>query len=250
MQLFKDYDIQMLKKFLCHLKLCLEMPTNIADYSNLCSLTGDPDEPLLFFPSLIDSKLPELEDQVFQVGFCLVSPHSHYPVTLIHCLLHHFAFNKCFPKTVGTIFNRRCSVWKTGIKWSTTSGLQVIIHVDEDDNSVIILLSHPDQTGLGENLNHLIGDVVKIQLEVCPHLLLEKYMVHPKYLRNAINEPRKVPLFDIVSLASLYKDSRVNQYPVPCNTEDYTRISLQELLPFNYEEILKLLDINEVRILA
>ena len=153
-QVFPKYDEKMLMNIMTLLEFCHQV-----DKSEISMISGQPDEPdsveedKYFFPALLSTEHPEgysktLLENNYVLGWCLQCKRNILTSRFLHVLLLRLAFKYAAlldpsPPTEESplhVERRECNIWKSGIHWQNTDGVETIIEVVEQNTAVIMLM--------------------------------------------------------------------------------------------------------------
>ena len=249
----------MLVEFLSSMKLCDQITPEILKMTNLSPSSNDSAEgELLFFPSLMSyntrpimSSKPYLNDgqykdnaavidEPFQFGWCLQcnDEHSFLSPHFLHLLILHLAYQYALQKSSQNPHNLRCTIWSTGIIWNSEYGVQTLLEIVDDSQSVIMLMSV--KKGLEYNMvtlrKQVIGDVLSIKEQVCPSVHVKEYVIDPSQLDYPIDKSSILVLYDIEGIASCVALNKpcVVSYNKGGENADYVLKKLSDLFPYEY----------------
>ena len=216
----------MLVEFLSSMKLCDRMTSEILKMTNLSPCSNDTAKgELLFFPSLViyntrpvmlsskhylnDGQYKDnaaVIDEPFQFGWCLQcdDEHSFLSPHFLHLLILHLAYQYAPPESSKNPHNLRCTIWSNGIIWNSVYGVQTLLELVDNSQSVIMLMSVKKE--LEHNMvtlrKQVIGDVLLIKDQVCPSVHVKEYVIDPSQLDYPIDKPSSLVLYDIEGIAS------------------------------------------------
>ena len=251
----------MLVEFLSSMKLCDRITPEILKITNLSPSSNDSAEgELLFFPSLMSyntrpvmSSKPNLNDgqhkdinpavvdKPFQFGWCLQCDDEHTFLSphFLHLLILHLAYQYALQKSSENPHNLRCTIWSTGIMWNSGYGVQTLLELVDNSQSVMMLMSVEKE--LEQNLvalrKHVIGDVLSIKEQVCPSVHVKEYVIDPSQLDYPIDKPSCLVLYDIEGIASCITLDKpcVVSYNKCGKRANYVEKKLSDLFPYEYD---------------
>ena len=213
--LFPGLDCNMICQFLCHLEFCHE----ITDPEILALLqaktdSSPSDEKFFFFPGLVDLNVPSNVWQpnsqfAYHSGWLLqcIKRGQYLTPRFLQVLLLRLAYSLAFVASEEissdsdeSVLERNCYIWKGGICWSDTSGLEIFVEV-VDQKSVIVLtrslIEIASQTRLTFVRSQIIKRVLDTKKELCPKVTTKESFLHPK---NAIRYPLDLSNVKIVTI--------------------------------------------------
>jgi hypothetical protein len=213
--LFPGLDRDMICQFLCHLEFCHE----ITDPEILALLqaktdSSPSDEKFFFFPGLVDLNVPPSVWQPnsqfgYHSGWLLqcVKREQFLSPRFLQVLLLRLAYSLAFvpSETIPSdsdesVPERNCYVWKGGICWLDTSGLEIFVEVI-DQKSVIVLTRSlkqiESQTRLTFVRSQIIKRVLDTKKELCSKVTVKESFLHPD---NAVSCPVDLPNVKVVTM--------------------------------------------------
>ena len=179
--LFPNYDSELLVHFLQYMELCQIIAKEFINAKSLSNGNPDSDE-YLFVPALIkDTQKPEIQE-AFMFGWCLrcENPH-HFPSRFLHLLLLHLAYKFSIRKSSDSNFERLCKIWTSGIYWKNTKGVQTLVELVDNNQSLCVLMSC--ERGY---IRHMITLIKKVIIEVltCKQQVMPKTKCHEFLIDN------------------------------------------------------------------
>ena len=145
---------------------------------------------MLFFPSLMSSCLHEENsafiNKTFKFGWCLQcnDEHSFLSSRFLHLLILRLAYQYALQKSTGNPHNLRCTIWSTGILWNDEDGVESLVELVDNSQSVILLMSCLEK--LEKNMiplrRRVITDILSIREEICPSVYVKEYVIDPSRL--------------------------------------------------------------------
>ena len=171
------------------------------------------DEKFLFFPGLVDLNVPHNVWQPnVQFGYhsgwllqCIkreqfLSPRFLQVLLRLAYSLAFIASEHVFSDSNESVLERNCYVWKSGICWSDTLGLEIFVEV-VDQKSVIVLTRSlkeiESQTRLTFVRSQIIRRVLDTKKELCPKVTVKESFVHPE---NTISFPSDLANVKIITM--------------------------------------------------
>ena len=189
--LFPDLNADMITQFLCHLEFCHEVTDEevLSLLHNTLSTSAEK-ERLLFFPGLVDLDIPadiwQPNDKfVYHSGWVLKCPKpeqffsSRFLQVLSLRLAYSLAFAPC--TVVDRNLPRNMQVWKCGISWKSTSGIEVVVQViDQKQVMVIIRGFKSSMIDFLRTRSAIIGKVLEAKQSLCPAVEVEEKFLRPE----------------------------------------------------------------------
>ena len=171
--LFPNYDSDLLVQFLQYMKLC-EVITE--DFIKLLSKNKDVDsDQCIFVPALIkETQIPEIEEP-FMFGWFLrcTNPHHFFLSRFLHLILLHLTYTYSISTHGANEFERDCKIWTTGIYWKDTKGVQTLVEVVDNNQSLLLLMRCQDGAAPINEMIKLIKSVI-IEILTCKQQVLPK----------------------------------------------------------------------------
>ena len=245
---FPDCDSEMLSQFLCHMKLSMEITSDMLIYSNLqqnhSENSIEMQEKLLFIPALMHNiPRPHGMSRTIQFGWCIQcsNPHQFFFPHFLHVLLLHLAYQYALPKTADNPHHRRCTIWTNGILWSDSDGVQTLVEIVDTSQCVLLLMScaRKFEHNMIKLRQEVIKDILSHQKETYPRLELQEFIIDPSQLDYPIDKPSSLTLYDIEHIASCVV--RNKSFVVPYNIDERGHsIKISDLLPYEYNNVLSI----------
>ena len=240
--LFPHYDPEMLIRFLLSMKLCERITPEMMAKTNLSQNNDnyDGEDELLFFPSLMSKKENStVINKAFKFGWCLQcsNEYSFLSPRFFHLLILRLAYQYALQKSSENPHDLRCTIWSTGILWDDEDGVQTLVKLLDNSQSVILLMSCQEK--LEHNMiplrRRVITDILSIREEICPSVHVKEYVIDPSQLNYPIDKTSSLVLYDIEEIASRIALNK------PCvvscmetNQGVYVSKKLSDLLPLEY----------------
>ena len=191
----KEIDPQLIVDFLVHMEFCREMTED--DGLRLVTETHPKykEERHFLFPALTPPNPPP---DIWQPN-PLISCSEYSSCWLLQCREHHhyltsrfrdtlllrLAFAHAFPvepTQASPALHQQCTIWKYGIKWTTTSSVDALVEVN--DTRVILLLhcTEGEELSLVNIRSRVINEVLSAKAEFCSNTeTFEKVILNPTY---------------------------------------------------------------------
>ena len=258
MELFPQYDPQMLVELMVRLEFC--HPVNLSGITtNLqplsASSTDSSTEKFLFFPSLLHAERPQIfagDVHSRQVGFgwclgCMDYEYQFLTSRFLHVLLLRLAYTFPLPsKGYSKGHNlygleQRCTVWTNGISWNNNNGITTLVEVIQQNRWVVVTMYHnKDITRPVEYSKHrsaVIRLVLDLQKELSPDLDILECLISPSLLQQwPLERLPESDLFTITDVATsiLCRRSNILSYK-----DDSNQMLTKEALFFDPYHLLK-----------
>ena len=189
--LFPNLNADMITQFLCHLEFCHEVTDKeVLSLLHNTQSTSTEKKRLLFFPGLVELEIPadiwQPNDKfVYHSGWLLKcsKPEQFFSSRFLHVLSLRLAYSLAFaPCTVvDRNLPRNIQVWKCGISWKSTSGIEVVVQViDQKQVMVIIRGFKSSMTEFLRTRSAIIGKVLDAKQLLCPAVEVEETFLHPE----------------------------------------------------------------------
>ena len=237
-QLFPQYSTDMLVVFLQYMELCQEISQDFLTFTNLMikeeESSDEMKKRLLFFPALIrDTERPLEIRETFQFGWCLQcsNPHQFFVPRFLHVLLLHLAYYYALPKSESSIqyLHRLCDIWKNGIHWLDTDGVETVVELVDNSQCVVLLMSCKQslEPNMIERRKDVISEILSLQKLICCRLEVEEFVIDPDDLEYPIIKPERT-LYNMKLISSCI----IHQKPCVLDSKGHKHRLVQELLPF------------------
>ena len=237
---FPNFNIKLLISFLSHLELAIP----IVDQEVLSLINQRLDEPAssfveqyLFCPALINLDVPqdvfvhqdELKYRFGWVMSCMCSD-DFLNARFLHVLILRLALSLAFDPLVDVSFpalQRQCSVWNTGVCWSTTYGIKILVEIVSKKSVVVLIHSCMISRELLELQSTVTKKVLIAANEFCRLVKTEELLLSPINVAYPFDETLIKKSFSLKCIAS----SIVSQDPYVVSTNGTETCSVSDLLP-------------------
>ena len=182
------------KECLVQLQYCQEISHAEAHVFPSLKVSDSTDQSFLFFPALCSADKSEVEwvtpsDLSYGIG-CLarctdpcdyLSPRFHH--VLLLRLVFKFTLSAHSPEDSGSPdlshFQRRCTVWKTGVHWLMEEGVECMVELANANKEVVVLTKSTKDRA--ENcatvFNNIVSCVMEAKAEFCHSVRLEVFLL-------------------------------------------------------------------------
>ena len=159
---FPEYDTDLLIAFLSHMEYCHEVTDRETLQLLMTEQQSSKDERYFLFPSLVTVDAPKsiwsskaYDDNVFKFGFLMKcqGPHQFFTPRFLQILILRLAFGYAIsPDTQSdntqqltemninpihlSVLKRKCQIWKNGIFWRTKQGIECLVSISDDDQTL------------------------------------------------------------------------------------------------------------------
>ena len=193
--LFPSLDHHMICQFLCHLEFCHELTDpEILTLLHAKADCSPSDEKFLYFPGLVDLNVPpNVWQPNSQFGYhsgWLLQCNKHgqfltprFLQVLLLRLAYSLAFITSEKKSSELVLERNCYVWKCGICWSDTLGLEIFVEVINQKSVIVLIRSLKQiesQTRLTFVRSQIIKTVLDTKKELCPKVTVNESFLNPQ----------------------------------------------------------------------
>ena len=211
--LFPKLDADMITQFLCHLEFCHEVTDEeVLSLLHNAQSTSAEKERLLFFPGLVDLDIPadiwQPNDKfVYHSGWILKcsKPEQFFSSRFLQVLTLRLAYSLAFaPCTVvDRNLPRNIQVWKCGISWKSTSGIEVVVQVIDQKQVIVIIRGFKSSmTEFLHTRSAIIGKVLDAKQSLCPAVEVEEKFLRPESISTYpvdVAAPSKAVRIDTVA---------------------------------------------------
>ena len=235
---FVDLDTNMLTGFLVNLEFAV--PIEDPEVLRLIDQhrTGDcesvsPDEKYIFCPALIrlevDTKVfKHRDDLAYHFGWVMSCSHKDQflDARFLHVLLLRLSLSLGHAPVIKAhipSLQHHCSVWKTGVCWSTDDGDKVLVEVIDKKKVVVLIQAHHLSLDLFKLRSTVMKKVVDTSIELCSTVVTEEALLPPHSVTYPLEDTH---VFDLKSIAK----SVVNQKVFVVSTKGVNNLPLSDLL--------------------
>ena len=245
-------DTQMLVEFLISMQLCERITSEMIQLTNLTVKKSDSDKnELLFFPALMycthrpimaDGKEVVNNDVIieesFQFGWSLqcIDQYQYFSPRFLQLLILRLA-SKCISDSQYNLHDRKCTIWSTGIMWSSDYCVNTLVELVNDSKCVILLMSSHEEYkyNMISVRRAVITDILSIQQECSPSLQPKEFIIDPRQIRHyPIDNPMVLLLYDADDIASSVLNNKDGVISSTKHKGLYPCQSLKTLLPLEY----------------
>ena len=214
---FPNFNPNMLTGFLSQLEFCREIKDQ--EFLKLIyreNATQSEDlERYFFFPGLVSITRPEgvwRPNELFnyKCGFILHCSETdkfftpRFLQVLILRLAFLFALVPC-THSVSPAIERLCCVWKNGISWINENGIESVVEVLEDIQTVVVMLrcisGEENEAQCIFHRSSVIQTVLSTKADICPHISTTEFFIHPSYVQYPLKVCDGVTLFSLAAIA-------------------------------------------------
>ena len=232
---FPNLDTDMLTGFLINFEFAV--PIEDLEVLHLINQHGKdagesvlPDDNYIFCPALIRLEVDTNIFNHFAYHFGWVMSCSHnnqfFDARFLHVLLLRISLSLGLVPIIDPnipSLQRQCSVWKTGVCWSTADSIKVLVEFI-DKKKVVVLIQVPHLSlDLFQLRSTVIKKVVDTSTELCSTVVTEEALLPPHSVTYPLEDTH---VFDLKSIAK----SVINQKMCVISTNNTHTIALSDLL--------------------
>ncbi len=247
MELFPEYDPNMITEFLVSRQLCERLDPEIIKLTNLKpkrSGANSAISELYFFPALMSyNQRPQLYNsetnitRPFQFGWCLhcFKQHHFFSSRFLHLLILRLAYQNARPTLHDNPHNLSCHIWSTGVSWCTPRNVECLVEVVNDSKFVIFLAS--SDPGCEDSMiayrRIVIQEILSIRRMSCSSIEVKECIIDPMRIPYPIDDPKTLVLYHVQQIA----DSIAHRHEgvVSCSRNGIQK-KLSIILPFEYDK--------------
>ena len=201
------------KQCLIYLQYCYEIKYKDIDAFPFLEQQETPNQSMVFFPAFcsLDKSSVSLNtpcDLTYSIGW-LARCTDHFPARFLHVLLLRLVFrftlsvpsqNKASSASPDhSHFQRRCTMWKTGVHWLMREGVECIVElVDGSKGVVIITKSKEDMAESCTNVfNRIFSCVMEAKEEFCHAIKPDFFLLDSTNESDYLSEDHLFAMSDI-----------------------------------------------------
>ena len=244
----KHIDTELIVLFLCHMEFCQEITDNHMLELLTVKYPHYKEQRHFLFPGLITERVEDLQDietpadlwqpnpriQYSDYSSCWVMQchgHQHYLSPRFHqVLLLRLAFTHALPVDphmadhTNPTLQQACTLWKNGIKWSTTSCVEALVEISDRQVAILMRCEKGEENALVQVRSKVMREVVSAKSEFCGSTeTFEVFVPHPTYPVN---------IHSTVSLVKVAHSVAHCQNAVLTNDSAHTPVKMHALLHF------------------
>ena len=238
-ELFPQLNQELIQEVLISLEFCIQFnPLVLKEELSQSTIVGE----WLYFPALVSAQpsksFPEDTDSDQFQWMCwqlrtaekhFISPH------LLQIIILRLAANHVYTHEQPPSMMQHCccSVWANGLSWRSTIGVDVAVHIS-DDNSVVQVVgrSQEESKRLHQYTSIIARDIIRTTVQLSPHLEAMPYIVHP-YTPTLWDSPQAAQpdsLYPVSSIASCIRNHGEYVLSLPREKDNFPQlIRLSEL---------------------
>ena len=210
-----------IKECLVQLQYCQEFSCAEVGLDSSVVSNSASDNNLLYFPALckLDSEQsnwstdPQLKLAIGWYAKC-TGKFDYFPARFLHVLLLRLAFAFALPIANCNItesneisaHNRRCTMWKNGIRWLMEEGVECIFEmVDDNKGIVVITKSEEHSKEWATILTEIIDKVMQAKAEFCSPISLHHFLLKSNDISTFKNKDN---LFEITEVEKVIREGK------------------------------------------
>ena len=200
----------------CQEFTCADIECHPSEVSNSISARN-----LLYFPALCEldseqSNWPTDPLLNFSIGWYAkcTGKFDYFPARFLHVLLLRLAFAFALPIANCHITesneisaqNRRCTMWKNGIRWLMEDGVECIFEMVNDNKGIVVITKAEEGSKEWENiLSDIINKTLQAKAEFCSTVSLYHFLLKSDDIASFKNNDK---LFKITEIESVIKEGK------------------------------------------
>ena len=207
-ELFPQLNQELIQNVLTSLEFCIQINPLVLKEELLQLTIDEREEGWLYFPALVSTQpskvFPDDSDQDQFKWMCwqLRTAEKHFiSAHLLQTIILRLAANHvCIQEPSPSVREHSCNVWKNGLSWSSTKGVNVSVQISDSSVVQVIGCSKAGSERLQKYTAAIVQDVIKTVTQLSPKLKATPYIVHP--CTPALWEDPKAPKLDSLYLVS------------------------------------------------
>ena len=177
---------------------------------------------IIFFPGLVSLQCPTKYCQIitknwYRFGWCLQCKSGQcFTSRFLHVLLLHLAFSfvlppKCLPAETHPleVERRECNIWKNGIHWQNTMGVETIVEVVEQNTAVLVTMGCSERSMIKciQLCSAVIQTILSTKDQFSGAVKAEEGLLHPcKLTKYPMDEVKSLYIFPLSSLTTAIRE--------------------------------------------
>ena len=234
---FPELDVSMVVRYLSHLELAVP----IEDHEVLqliYNLTGSSCEQYLFCPALNRINVPYRTFKYkakysYHFGWVLSTVQSDHflDARFLHVLLLRLALSLGLAPDIDPdipALQHQCSVWKSGVYWNTSQGVEVHVEVIDKNKAVVLIQSNVVSYELLTLQCTVLQKVREAASELCSSVTTKEHLISPSDMTYPLVFSSTTPLFSLKSLAQ----SVILKHPFVVSVDGTERLTVSKFEVF------------------
>ncbi|XP_064391082.1 uncharacterized protein LOC135338919 [Halichondria panicea] len=233
-----NLDTDMLTGFLVNLEFAVpiedpEVLRLIKQHRTDAGESVSPDEKYLFCPALIRLEVgtkvfKHRDDLAYHFGWVMSCSHKNQflDARFLHVLLLRISLSlKLAPVIDPDVpsLQSKCSVWTTGVCWSTSYGVKLLVEVIDKKKVVVLIQAHHLSLDLFKLRSTVMKKVVDTSTELCSTVVTEEALLPPHSVTYPLEDTH---VFDLKSLT----ESIIGQESYVVSAKGVENMPLSDLL--------------------
>ena len=185
------------KECLVQLQYCQEISYAEAHVFPFLKVSDSTDQSFLFFPALCSADKSEVEwvtppDLSYSIGWLArcTDPYDYLSPRFLHVLMLRLIFKFTLsahpPADLVSSgspylghFQRRCTVWKTGVHWIMAEGVECMVELVKANRELVVLTRSTKDTAeeCAAVFNSIVSSVMEAKAEFCHSVRLEFFLL-------------------------------------------------------------------------
>ena len=244
--IFPQYDPNMLFDFLCQMEYCQEIKDEKVIESMLNEKILKKNERYFFFPNVIRLERPPTEwtmlvgrsrGEIYQFGWIMKCTDGHFSPSFIQVLLLRLMFGSTDIKLYDLNIHSMSTIWKSGIMWSNTKGINTVVDVIENSTLLVLIQCNVRPQSRIKFLMHclqhrssLLRAIRTIKCELCPAVETEEFFIIPKYIHHPLKSTYPEVLIPLSDVLKSITNGDEYIYSSSC---DHDQVELKAILVFD-----------------
>ena len=208
-ELFPQLNQELIQNVLICLEFCIQINPLVLKEELLQLTIDEREEGWLYFPALVSAQpckvFPEDPDQDQFKWMCwqLRTAEKHFiSAHLLQTIILHLAANYVFIQEPSpNVREHSCNVWKNGLSWSSTNGVNVSVQISDSSVVQVIGCSKAGSDRLQKYTAAIVQEVIRTITQLSPKLKATPYIVHP-CTPALLEDPLRAPRHDSLYLVS------------------------------------------------
>ena len=201
------------KECLIQLQYCQEFSHAEVGLNYLVTPDDALNDHLLYFPVLCkleseQSDWPTDPKLTFSIGWYTkcTGKFDYFPARYLHVLLLRLAFKFALPIASCNItesnqvsaHNRRCTMWKNGIRWLMEEGVECIFEVVNDNKGIVIIMKSEEHSKeWAIILSKIIDKAMQAKAEFCDSVSLQHFLLNSNDTLSFMYEDKLFAISDV-----------------------------------------------------
>ena len=239
-RLFPNLDLAMVQQLLISLEFCIPVDPVVLKVE-LSKLTQSEEASgWLFFPALISAKPSQsilgapLQQNIHHFCWQLKTSIKHsISARVLQTILLHVAahFVVKHHQAEGTQ-QHCCSIWWNGISWQSKKGIDVTVHISNNQVIQVVGASITSADKSCQYLTEVISDILSTVRQLSPKLAATAYILYPPKLpslHKVLPNPLPRELFPVADIRNSIKDSDEFSLSLKDSDNCSTRVPVSDL---------------------